>query len=129
VSGAVDAISFSLPRNPFLRVLGRWLLRTFIFTYLLLFVKLARREDRVHWIRRTLNDTSIFGKQAERLYVYSAQDALVQDWAVAAHAKDARGKGYLVREERFEVGAHCALGVGEGAKRYWRTVGEFLEKE
>lgn len=105
------------------------IIRTIIFVYLLLFVKLAGGEDGVNWVRRVLNDPVTFGRKAERLYVYSEQDMLVQDWAVATHAQDARSKGYRVREERFEFGAHCALGIGEGAGRYWKAVEEFLRQK
>lgn len=126
IEGAVDAISFSLPKNPVLHAAGKVLLRVVIFTYLVLFVRLAGGEDGVRRIRRVLNSPEIFNVDAERMYVYSVQDALVQDWAVEMHAKDAKDRGYQVRQEKFEVGAHCALGVGDGGERYWKAVAGFM---
>lgn len=120
VEGAVDAISFSLP--PY-RVL-RWLLHAAIFLYLLFVVRLAGREDGVRWIRRVLNDGELFKR---RMYVYSKEDALVQNWAVEVHAEDAGKKGLEVMRERFEQGRHCALGIGEGGERYWGAVEKFFK--
>lgn len=79
------------------------------------------------WIRRVLNDGNVFGREAERLYVFAQQDALVQEWAVEMHANEAEGRGYRVRRERFEKGMHCALGVGEGGERYWGDIEGFLK--
>lgn len=125
VSSAVDAFAFSLPKNPVLNTLGRWIIRILFFSYLVLVVKIAGREDGITWIRRVLNDEAVFSRDAPRLYLYSKGDELVQDWAVKEHAEQARKEGYKVKEQRWEKGRHCGL-VVEDREKYWEMVANFL---
>ena len=67
----------------------------------------------------------MFSTEMSRLYLYSENDALVEWKHVHEHAKDARQKGYTVREERFEKAAHVAL-LMEDSGRYWNAVKDHI---
>jgi hypothetical protein len=66
-------------------------------------------RDKMHEVRRT--------------YMYSKQDQLVEWRDVERHAAEARRKGFEVRMERWEKGAHVSL-VRVDEERYWRIVRE-----
>jgi hypothetical protein len=64
--------------------------------------------------------------EVRRTYLYGPADALV-DWRdVEAHAVWAERKGFRVRRERFEGGAHVAH-VRVDPERYWRVARETWE--
>jgi hypothetical protein len=125
LEGAVKAVSFSLPRNPILRFLGQWIFRIWLLTYGFIFYSLRRREDKVNRLRRRLNDPQRFHPSAPRLYLYSKADELVEHKAVAAHAEEARKKGYKVTEQVSINAAHCGI-VRDEPERYWRAVQEHI---
>jgi hypothetical protein len=125
IEGAVRAVSFSLPRNPILRFLGQCMFRIWLTTYSFFVYFLRRREDKVNRLRRRLNDPQRFDVNAPRLYLYSKADELVEHWAVAEHAEDARKKGYRVREEVSVNAAHCGI-VRDEPERYWKAVQEHI---
>jgi len=58
----------------------------------------------------------VFGA-VKRLYLCSKADIVV-DWKdVESHAEEARGRGFEVEMQVFEMSAHCAL-VMEEKERY-----------
>ncbi|KAK4108607.1 hypothetical protein N656DRAFT_717859 [Canariomyces notabilis] len=66
------------------------------------------------------------GVEVRRTYVYSEGDKLV-DWRdVEAHAREAEGKGFVVRRERFEGSEHVAH-MRKEPERYWWVVKETWE--
>jgi DNA repair protein RAD57 len=75
----------------------------------------------VEGLRAELNDPTLFGSSARRLYVYSVEDEMVRWEDVESHMEEGRGRGYLVHGERFERGAHCAL-VMLDEERYWTSI-------
>lgn len=121
LASTTRAITLSLPNQYLLRTIGSY------FIYLLvLFYKVINQaigaENTIAWIRRVLNDATIFAPTTPRLYLYSEGDALVRWQDVHEHAEDARKKGFsVVREEKFFKAPHCAL-LNEDSSRYWNAV-------
>lgn len=115
------AITLSLPNKYLVRTFGFYLIYI-AFAIFMLIGGTLRKEDTITWIRRSLNDTSVFSASTPRLYLYSKADVMVRTKDVHAHAQDAREKGFSsVREEVFESAPHCAL-LTEDSARYWELV-------
>ncbi|RKU48508.1 hypothetical protein DL546_006180 [Coniochaeta pulveracea] len=77
-------------------------------------------------LRKELNDPHLFGLKARRLYLVSAQDAMVDVRDVVSHARDGREKGFAVGVVTFKDAPHCAL-ITEDADRYWAAVKDSWE--
>jgi len=70
-------------------------------------------------MRRELNDPSLFGTRARRLYLFSRADVMVSPTDVVAHARDCdtQETGLVI----FRTAPHCAL-LTEDAHRYWTAI-------
>ncbi|KAK4100109.1 hypothetical protein N658DRAFT_516825 [Parathielavia hyrcaniae] len=73
-------------------------------------------------MRRELNEPTLFGTAARRLYLFSRADRMVGTADVQTHAQLARESvGCEVGLVLFAEAPHCAL-VTEDAARYWRAI-------
>ncbi|KAL5356956.1 hypothetical protein BJX96DRAFT_134600 [Aspergillus floccosus] len=72
-------------------------------------------------LRSELNDPTLFGAAARRLYLYSQEDEMVRWLDVERHMDDARARGFPVHGVCFEQGPHCALVMVDGP-RYWAAI-------
>ncbi|KAK0785463.1 hypothetical protein LTR59_011030 [Friedmanniomyces endolithicus] len=79
----------------------------------------------VEWLRRGLNDGSLFPREVPRAYLYSEVDRLVPFSAVEEHCASARNAGYKASLVRFRGSAHVAH-VNEDKMRYWGAVDDVL---
>ncbi|RAK95609.1 uncharacterized protein BO80DRAFT_429715 [Aspergillus ibericus CBS 121593] len=68
-----------------------------------------------------LNDPSLFGTEARRLYLYSLTDGMIPWEDVVGHMDEAREKGYSVLGVSFEDSRHCGLVMGN-EMRYWNAI-------
>ncbi|KAL2137994.1 hypothetical protein VTI28DRAFT_7682 [Corynascus sepedonium] len=76
----------------------------------------------VNDMRRQLNDLTLFGPRARRLYLFSRADIIVSPASVESHAQLAREEGgYEVGLLAFREAPHCALPT-EDAPKYWRAI-------
>lgn len=78
-------------------------------------------------MRAELNNASIFGSGAHRLYLFSDGDRVVAPEDVLSHAKEGEASGFRVGTARFGEAPHCSL-VLEDAARYWDVIGRHLEE-
>lgn len=78
-------------------------------------------------LREELNDQTVFGLQARRLYLYSKADAMVSPSDVESHERQAAARGFDTRIVAFQISAHCAL-ILEDASRYWGAIKDVWEK-
>nr|OQO25851.1 hypothetical protein B0A51_09763 [Rachicladosporium sp. CCFEE 5018] len=65
--------------------------------------------------------------EAIRVYMYSDTDPIISSQEVEAHARDAEGKGFVVRREVFKGSGHVAHALSE-SDRYWRVVRDVLQE-
>lgn len=72
-------------------------------------------------MRRELNDPSVFGSGAHRLYLFSEGDRAVDPEDVVSHAQQGERAGFSVRTSRFSGAPHCSL-LMEDAARYWGLI-------
>jgi hypothetical protein len=73
-------------------------------------------------MRRQLNDPTLFGPRARRLYLFSRADSMVDPANVRSHAQLAREEvGCEVGLVAFREAAHCAL-LTEDEPKYWRAI-------
>ncbi|KAL3494362.1 hypothetical protein BJX62DRAFT_223339 [Aspergillus germanicus] len=117
-----NAAAVSLPpaeNYPIQNLLGKAILYPSIG--LLSVLQAAGVMSDVEGLRAELNEPSLFGSSARRLYVYSVEDEMVRWEDVERHMEEGRGREYLVHGEKFERGAHCAL-VMLDEERYWGSV-------
>lgn len=78
-------------------------------------------------LRTEINDSTLFGSSAHRLYLYSKADLVVPWEDVEAHMAHAGSVlGYSVQSKAFENGGHCAL-VREHADVYWEKIKAFWD--
>lgn len=76
-------------------------------------------------LRAQLNDPSIFGATAARLYLYSKADQMVAWEDVECHQKEARSElGCAVEGVAFPDSPHCAL-VRDHPGQYWDEIKRF----
>ncbi|KXT14024.1 hypothetical protein AC579_10039 [Pseudocercospora musae] len=145
----VAAISYSLPSNWLIRIIGRFLIRVYIYSGLFL-CWLLRREDMLTRERRRLNathlntssqtttrtsglfrgrsldDRALWDLAVPRLYIYSKADAIVSAIDCHEHALEAREIGFKeVHEEVFEKAPHCGL-PREDPERYWGIISGWM---
>ncbi|TLD33309.1 hypothetical protein PspLS_00340 [Pyricularia sp. CBS 133598] len=74
----------------------------------------------VRELRAELNSASLIGEGVRRLYLFSAEDRMVDVEDVVSHAREAQGR---IGKEKvgavlFRTAPHCAL-IVEDADRYW----------
>ena len=122
---ASRAIRLSIPQTFGLRKVSILFIYFFLFLYKIYCEGLGK-QNRILWVRDTLNDEVAMGVGVRRLYVYSKADPLVEASHIHEHAEDMRKKATgEVREEVFETAPHCAL-LNEDAERYWKAVEEHV---
>ncbi|KAI0125189.1 hypothetical protein BJ170DRAFT_492811 [Xylariales sp. AK1849] len=73
-----------------------------------------------------INDPGLEDKRAERLYLYSKADAIIQWEAVEEHAAEAKGKGYQVGLETFADTPHVGH-MRKHPEKYWGAIKEAWE--
>ncbi|KAH8892144.1 hypothetical protein GQ53DRAFT_746153 [Thozetella sp. PMI_491] len=59
--------------------------------------------------------------EAQRVYIYSPSDVIINDKGIEAHAADAKAKGFSVELEKYEGSAHVAH-TRKDENRYWAIV-------
>lgn len=119
-----QGLYLSLPRsvlsNPISNFIGRWsmwlLMGLFILTEKSIGATNAIRQTRID-----INDVGMFKVGGKRTYIYADEDLICMSAPIEVSAKEAEGKGWEVRLEKFEKSGHVkhAL-VDEG--RYWEIV-------
>ena len=115
------AITLSLPNQYLLRLIAPYLVYMAMLVYKVITESMGV-ENTISWVRRVLNDETMFSPKTPRLYLYSEGDALVYARDVHAHAEEARQRGFTAtREEKFLKAPHCAL-LNEDSDRYWNAV-------
>lgn len=121
---AYDAAVLSLPRGQPAQALGRLALYPAVaaITGLQHFGVMSSVSD----MRDQLNDSTIFGSRAARLYLYSAADQMVDWHHVRSHMEAARAKGYWVDGVMFRSSPHCAL-ILEDEVRYCAAIKNFWQ--
>lgn len=120
IGRSVTALSYALPKPWFVRLPGKALI-WFGLVMLKFFNAILGREHLMMAMRRRLNDKDLIDGDAKRCYIYSPQDELVGMSDVQDHARDARGKGFSVREEVFMGSQHVAHAKHDPV-RYWNVV-------
>ncbi|KAK0279126.1 hypothetical protein LTR35_008861 [Friedmanniomyces endolithicus] len=119
---AATAVITSIPRSQ------QWWAVVFVWTVIMpLFISpmLVGSPNLVEWLRRGLNDGSLFAREVPRVYLYSEADRLVPSSAVEEHCAEARNAGYKASLVRFRGSAHVAH-VNEDKVRYWGAVDEVM---
>ncbi|KAK0860786.1 hypothetical protein LTS02_008238 [Friedmanniomyces endolithicus] len=119
---AATAVITSIPRSQ------QWWATFFVWMVIMpLFVSpmLVGSPNLVEWLRRGLNDGSLFPREVPRAYLYSEVDRLVPFSAVEEHCASARNAGYKASLVRFRGSAHVAH-VNEDKMRYWGAVDDVL---
>lgn len=116
-SRARSMLMYELPRQLYLRVPGM------VLIYLLLFLswfadKIFQRQNILNKTRNDLNNTQLIPKAAEKVYIYSKQDALVRWEDVEEHRHDAAAKGWSTIKEEFNE-SHHVRHVKVDPDRYW----------
>lgn len=85
-----------------------------------------RVENPIEGVRARMNDSRLFERGKERVYIYSKADKLV-DWEwVEASARDAEKQRWGIRLEEFRGSKHVAHAVGD-KERYWKIVSDTLQ--
>ncbi|KAH6656487.1 hypothetical protein BKA67DRAFT_552116 [Truncatella angustata] len=118
--GAYNASIAGVPKG-----FWRWVMAPVIHLldiYLWIMVKLFRQPYHL-LINANWHNNPEKTRQTNRAYIYGKGDEMV-DWKhVDSHARQAEGKGFVVRQEMFEGSTHVAhVRADEG--RYWRIVTE-----
>ncbi|KAK2805112.1 hypothetical protein FQN50_006357 [Emmonsiellopsis sp. PD_5] len=117
---SAKAFSISLvPKFFILRILGVgavWAILAAFYVY----AKLRRLPDPMEVAREGLNDTRLVDGGARRCYIYSERDELIRSRDVEDHARQARGKGWVVDMEKFEAPHVAHMRVDP--ERYWGVV-------
>lgn len=79
-------------------------------------------------LRAQLNDPSVFGATAARLYLYSMADQMVGWEDVVSHQKEAKSElGCAVQGVAFPDGPHCGL-VRDHHDQYWDEIQRFWKR-
>ncbi|KAL3419594.1 hypothetical protein PVAG01_08092 [Phlyctema vagabunda] len=117
---SVRALSVALPKNFVGWLLGAFLIRVFL-CYFFAADFVLQRENAIETIRKTLNKNELIPTSAERLYIYSKLDPIVDWHDVEEHIADAKAKGYVVAAERYEDSGHAGH-LMKDEKRYWSAV-------
>lgn len=123
---AYEAGLLSLPpRMPFRSTLGNAAVYGFISiiqglqaTGLMLSIEDMRQE---------LNQPSVFGSEACRLYLFSDGDRAVAPQDVVSHAKQGEISGFIVKTAHFSNAPHCSLPL-EDAVKYWDAIDHHWQK-
>jgi hypothetical protein len=85
----------------------------------------ARLMSSVRELRAELNNPALLGKDARRLYLFSAGDAMVSVDDVVSHVREAQSNfgGDKIGAMLFRTASHCAL-IVEDADRYWTAIAD-----
>ena len=126
---AYRAATYSLPRDQLSNAAGRMILYPIIgFIDLLQNLGLI---SSVRELRNELNQPSLFGTSAKRLYLYSTNDGVVRWQDVETHieeATNALGTSTYIEGVSFPNSPHCAL-VRDHSPRYWNAIKSCYDKE
>lgn len=117
---AYNAAAASLPDMWLARAFGRPLLVPVIgvITGLQSIGAMSSVKD----LRRELNSFGLFGSTANRLYLYSLSDQMVQWEDVESHLEEAKSiHKYTATGVSFADSAHCAI-VHEHPEHYWKAI-------
>ncbi|KAM5442784.1 hypothetical protein MferCBS31731_002170 [Microsporum ferrugineum] len=120
-SRAYQAAALSLPRSP---PLARTAGKTLLFPAIGLITVLQQTGwmSSVQQLRAQLNNPTIFGTTARRLYLYSTADQMVGWEDVESHQAEARARlECAIDGVAFPDSPHCAL-VRDHAARYWKAI-------
>lgn len=126
---AYRAATYSLPRDQLSNTAGRIILYP-IVGFIDVLQKLGLMSS-VRELRNELNQPSLFGTSAKRLYLYSKDDGVVRWQEVETHMEEARqslGPSTSIEGVSFPNSPHCAL-VRDHGPRYWDTIKNFYDKE
>lgn len=122
---AYNAAAASLPNAWLAQTIGKTVLIPVISTITLL--QYVGAMSSITDLRRELNDPSMFGTAAKRLYLYSSHDQMVQWQDVEAHLEAAKSVSeHPVTGVRFAESAHCAI-IRNHPGKYWKAVDEFWQ--
>ncbi|KAK3064591.1 hypothetical protein LTS18_005803 [Coniosporium uncinatum] len=119
------AVSTGLPKSFLPRLLGLLVIHLALITFAVV-DNLIVSESFFTWLRRNLNDESLFAKEVPRCYLYSKEDDMVLWRDIEAHAADAVAEGYDVEKVRFEGSKHVGHMVVD-SKRYWSAIERALK--
>lgn len=75
----------------------------------------------VEWLRQSLNDQTLFPREAPRTYLYSEADKMVPWHDVERHRAAAKEAGYVAEAVKFQRSPHVAH-VTEDEGRYWGAI-------
>ncbi|KAF1969442.1 hypothetical protein BU23DRAFT_652880 [Bimuria novae-zelandiae CBS 107.79] len=78
-----------------------------------------------HWYK-SHNEHVGNAAEVRRVYIYSADDAIIDHKVIEAHASEAKRKGFSVALERYEGSAHVAH-LRKDEDRYWGIVRRAME--
>ncbi len=121
-----EAAAVSLPKSWPINAAGRLLLYPFIG--LIAALQTSGLMGSIKDLRRDLNNSTLFGSTARRLYLYSRADKMVRWEDVESHLEEAKTKwGYTAAGMPFSESAHCAI-VREHADEYWGSIRSLWEK-
>lgn len=126
---AYRAATYSLPRDLLSNAAGRVILYP-IIGFIDVLQKLGLMSS-VKELRKELNQPSLFGSAAKRLYLYSTDDGVVRWQDVETHiqeAGNALGTSSYIEGISFPNSPHCAL-VKDHGPRYWDTIKSFYDKQ
>lgn len=118
------AARLSLPQNTLAQLFGDTLLYPTVSV--LNGLKYAGILRTVRDLRSLLNESSTFGTDARRLYIYTKEDVMVAWEDVQSHFEEAKSQGYAADQIVFETGSHCSLMI-EDADRYWNAIQRFWD--
>ncbi|KAK5727423.1 hypothetical protein LTR15_003319 [Elasticomyces elasticus] len=120
---AAKAVILTAPKNlQWCATLVAWTIIIPIFVLPTLFGS----PNLVAWLRRCLNDASLFSREVPRVYLYSKADQMVPWSAVQDHCASAHNEGYRANMVRFRASPHVAH-MNEDKERYWGAVESVLQ--
>ncbi|OQO06429.1 hypothetical protein B0A48_08212 [Cryoendolithus antarcticus] len=120
----VHAITAGLPAGLY-RTSARPMVYLFVLLYWLRIYLLRNPDQFAAWTSMQNNPDVVL--EAIRVYMYSDTDPIISSQEVEAHARDAEGKGFVVRREVFKGSGHVAHALSE-SNRYWRVVRDVLQE-
>lgn len=124
---AYEAGLLSLPpQMPFRSTLGT--AAVYAFVSLIHGLQAAGIMLSVDDMRQELNQPSVFGPGARRLYLFSDEDRAVAPQDVISHAEQGEMAGFSVETARFNDSPHCSL-LLEDATKYWGLIGRHWKEQ
>ncbi len=123
---SISPLALSLPKSQPLYSILLGLLYLAMSVYFIITISLGLINPIEH-LRQVLNDPESMKNERNRCYIYGDADKMVDWHDIAAHAEDARQKGFPRRIERFEGSGHVAHVRQGGGARYWSIVDEMWQ--